>query len=954
MHSMSLEHLNPEREAGETFYGFVENSKDAILLIQACIDEKLPRAKRRYTECEKRNIRSGTVIVFDEQESGIRRWTDGKSWSPSRIMGNFLIYRELVDKIPPSKMQEYETPHSSNYALSIQPNDEPQGESGMLGEGEGVAGRERQSGGGTSNGNPALEPVRFLGLTSSNMEGPTLHEPFGRLIQTVTPRYPMLAAGTTSTQRKPLPHYEDTFVYHGNKGIFFVKKGGLVKKTFSMRRRDQSVMHLVSYYTETHLAEKTPHVKTPKDLFSLQDVNFDPEILGNQQFRRTVRLILEGNRVMDLVETVDEAQKSAGGSLFYTTTSSTLPYPVNSLNPLLNLSSEVSGAWDGLQYQDSTSGGHHFSPGGANSLFGQFVYADMNYPTAAAQGHPLPSWSDSYPELTGQDVNVQYQRGQDTVTLLDSLPSPTPAGSLAPMTLANILHPSYTTTASSSSTSPGYPDPSRESDASYSELSMHLPHFPISRGDGVVGAPTPHQASFSTGTNVSTQPHISSSSSAATATEEFEYTSDVAHLFHYPPSYPYPHDDDSTANPSTQPWTPTEGVIPEGRFYPPFFPFSPTGREGGIEGQPAYLLPHPPGDESHYSHHHFLPQHELPSPVATPVELVPMAETSGEAYVDPDSNDNRDDILGEGIPGGYHLLHTREPVVTALPASNALLTSRGMSPADAKPFPSDQGIKEGEAVELSQEPRSNIVNHTSNPSTSTSTLTEETSNCSWYCPDHKSSRSTSTTTSSQGEPFAQQSFLGSPNGPVIHRGVPLSHPSIASAIPGDAPNSASPCFSPGSPSARVPWHLNTSRIPSYHWHTTDIHESAHHQPYQKTDHGRDVPRDQPSLHDTYHHIPPSSPSALNPTLTNGESHQSYQLTPCKRARTGEYDNGNEDDGRTSTVSVDVSDSEEENNIAPKEFVTSPLSLPSVTLLTPPLGHESRQNCPGLIPRSSTP
>ncbi|KAJ1651863.1 Global transcription regulator sge1 [Dispira simplex] len=917
MHSMSLEHLNPEREAGETFYGFVENSKDAILLIQACIDEKLPRAKRRYTECEKRNIRSGTVIVFDEQESGIRRWTDGKSWSPSRIMGNFLIYRELVDKIPPSKMQEYETPHSSNYALSIQPNDEPQGESGMLGEGEGVAGRERQSGGGTGNGNPALEPVRFLGLTSSNMEGPTLHEPFGRLIQTVTPRYPMLATGTTSTQRKPLPHYEDTFVYHGNKGIFFVKKGGLVKKTFSMRRRDQSVMHLVSYYTETHLAEKTPHVKTPKDLFSLQDVNFDPEILGNQQFRRTVRLILEGNRVMDLVETVDEAQKSAGGSLFYTTTSSTLPYPVNSLNPLLNLSSEVSGAWDGLQYQDSTSGGHHFSPGGANSLFGQFVYADMNYPTAAAQGHPLPSWSDSYPELTGQDVNVQYQRGQDTVTLLDSLPSPTPAGNLAPMTLANILHPSYTTTTTttpSTSTSPGYPGPSRESDASYSELSMHLPHFPISRRDGVVGAPTPHQASFSTGTNVSTQPHISSSSSAATATEEFEYTSDVAHLFHYPPSYPYPHDGDSTANPSTQPWTPTEGAIPE----------------------------------------------------------VPMAETSGEAYVDPESNDNRDDILREGIPGGYHLLHTREPVVTALPASNTLLTSRGMSPADAKPFPSDQGAtaectfsgkqpslpetggaNEGEAVELSHEPRSNLINHTSNPSTSTSTLTEETSNFSWYYSNHKSNRSTSTTTSSQGEPFAQQSFLGSPNGPVIHR-VPLSHPSIASAIPGDAPNSASPCFSPGSPSTRVPWHLNTSRIPLYHWHTTNINEPAHHQPYQQTDHGRDVPRDQPSFHDTYHHIPPSSPSAMNPTLTNGESHQPYQLTPCKRARTGEYDNGNENDGCTSTVSVDVSDSEEENNITPKEFVTSPLHLPSVTLLTPPLGHESRQNCPGLIPRSSTP
>lgn len=26
---------------------------------------------------------------------GIKRWTDGRVWSPSRILGNFLIYREL-------------------------------------------------------------------------------------------------------------------------------------------------------------------------------------------------------------------------------------------------------------------------------------------------------------------------------------------------------------------------------------------------------------------------------------------------------------------------------------------------------------------------------------------------------------------------------------------------------------------------------------------------------------------------------------------------------------------------------------------------------------------------------------------------------------------------------------------------------------------------------------------
>ncbi|KAF9921672.1 hypothetical protein FBU30_008279 [Linnemannia zychae] len=48
-------------------------------------------------------ITPGSVFVFDEQESGIYRWTDGKIWSPSRICGNFLVYRELYRKLPNQK-----------------------------------------------------------------------------------------------------------------------------------------------------------------------------------------------------------------------------------------------------------------------------------------------------------------------------------------------------------------------------------------------------------------------------------------------------------------------------------------------------------------------------------------------------------------------------------------------------------------------------------------------------------------------------------------------------------------------------------------------------------------------------------------------------------------------------------------------------------------------------------
>lgn len=34
---------------------------------------------------------SGAVFVFGEEESGMKRWTDGRLWSPSRISGNFLV-----------------------------------------------------------------------------------------------------------------------------------------------------------------------------------------------------------------------------------------------------------------------------------------------------------------------------------------------------------------------------------------------------------------------------------------------------------------------------------------------------------------------------------------------------------------------------------------------------------------------------------------------------------------------------------------------------------------------------------------------------------------------------------------------------------------------------------------------------------------------------------------------
>ncbi|KAF2455343.1 gluconate transport inducer 1/Pac2, partial [Lineolata rhizophorae] len=82
----------------ETYNGLVRTPADAIVLFEACRVGMLPRVQRRLSEKERQQIKSGSVFVWDEREAGMRRWTDGKSWSASRVSGSFLTYREMEGK----------------------------------------------------------------------------------------------------------------------------------------------------------------------------------------------------------------------------------------------------------------------------------------------------------------------------------------------------------------------------------------------------------------------------------------------------------------------------------------------------------------------------------------------------------------------------------------------------------------------------------------------------------------------------------------------------------------------------------------------------------------------------------------------------------------------------------------------------------------------------------------
>jgi hypothetical protein len=136
---MSASHPNSWTEP--PWSGWIETTGDALLILEAARRGLIPRVTRRLVDAERKMITSGSVFVFDEDESGIKRWTDGFFWSPSRILGNFLLYRETDKKgagnrgVRPDPVDNIDT---SQYTLDgarldTQTLSRPKSETGLVG-----------------------------------------------------------------------------------------------------------------------------------------------------------------------------------------------------------------------------------------------------------------------------------------------------------------------------------------------------------------------------------------------------------------------------------------------------------------------------------------------------------------------------------------------------------------------------------------------------------------------------------------------------------------------------------------------------------------------------------------------------------------------------------------------------------------------------------------------------
>lgn len=215
-----------------TWQGHIETTKDALIIFEACFAGHLAHCFRRPHDRERNSlIVSGNVFVYEEATSGIKRWTDGIPWSPSRILTNFLIYRQLNNPFPPGEKKR-----------ATKRGQRP-----------------------TKPGDPYPSP--------GTSKGGTGDETYQR--SPVSPSAPAIKS-------------EESLDKDANRGLlgslidsYEFKEDGLLKKTMTVVIKNVQ-HHLVSYYS---LEDAKHNLRTPRDDPLLQKLELREELLHQPKFK---------------------------------------------------------------------------------------------------------------------------------------------------------------------------------------------------------------------------------------------------------------------------------------------------------------------------------------------------------------------------------------------------------------------------------------------------------------------------------------------------------------------------------------------------------------------------------------------------------------------------------------------------------------------------------------------
>ncbi len=212
-----------------TWRGHIETTKDALIIFEAALSGMLAHCIRRPHDRERNSlIISGNVFVYEEGTSGIKRWTDGIPWSPSRILTNFLIYRQLNSPFPPGEKKRA----TKRSQRPVKP------------------------------GEPYAAPSKS-GIT----------EDFS------------LSGGSPTTpaikSEESVDKDADRFLVGSLVDSYEFKEGGLLKKTMTVTVNGVQ-HHLVSYYS---LEDAKYNLSTPRDDSQLKDLPLRDELLNQPKFK---------------------------------------------------------------------------------------------------------------------------------------------------------------------------------------------------------------------------------------------------------------------------------------------------------------------------------------------------------------------------------------------------------------------------------------------------------------------------------------------------------------------------------------------------------------------------------------------------------------------------------------------------------------------------------------------
>ncbi|CDS01132.1 hypothetical protein [Sporisorium scitamineum] len=278
-----------------TFHGYVHSTRDALLIFEAVRRGMLPKITRRLRDDERKQIASGTIFVFDEVESSIKRWTDGMIWSPSRILNNFLVYREVEKKDPkPAPDQPaFATSHSSYGMSGVTHYKQEHNTYHSL---DGVAS--------SSNAVYADHDGYFGPQSHAQQSAPIQSHPQAAGLVGMIDSH-----GASSSSIKREADLDRTIVGSLTSSYPFVRDG-LCKKTISIQV-EGSTQHLISYYKidDVHNSRLT----IPSSLPEIASLRISPIFLQKSNFRYPpiVETGLDGLPLY-VGESTDNAMRASG------------------------------------------------------------------------------------------------------------------------------------------------------------------------------------------------------------------------------------------------------------------------------------------------------------------------------------------------------------------------------------------------------------------------------------------------------------------------------------------------------------------------------------------------------------------------------------------------------------------------------------------------------------------